>query len=159
MPVRLLTQSLLRWPEPELVLQAVRQWSQQEAQRCASLLKVGVYGSYGRGDAAVGSDLDLLLIDAQATGSQSQRYRQWPFEQLPLSCDALVLSPAELEQVLAATAHGEPAAAAMAQALQQDCRWIWQRHAEQPNKTPQKSPTMAAGLEPLGRLGDQTLRE
>lgn len=47
MPVRSLTQSLLRWPEPE---------------------RVGVFGSYGRGDAGVGSDLYLLLIDAEACG-------------------------------------------------------------------------------------------
>jgi hypothetical protein len=53
-----LTQSLLRWPEPELVLRQVR---------------VGVFGSYGRGDAGVGSDLDLLLIDSDAVGPQRQR--------------------------------------------------------------------------------------
>jgi hypothetical protein len=29
---------------------------------------VGVFGSYGRGDAGVGSDLDLLLINAEACG-------------------------------------------------------------------------------------------
>ena len=97
MPVRLLTQSLLRWPEPEVVLQAVQQWAGLQAQRCPSLEKVGVYGSYGRGDAGVGSDLDLLLIDADAAGTQSSRFRRWPFEELPLSCDALVLTPAELD--------------------------------------------------------------
>ena len=68
MPVRLLTQSLLRWPEPEVVFQAIQRWSDQQAQRCYSLQRVGVYGSYGRGEAGVESDLDLLLIDAAAQG-------------------------------------------------------------------------------------------
>ncbi|MCP9884857.1 nucleotidyltransferase domain-containing protein [Synechococcus sp. ATX 2A4] len=37
-----------------------------------------VFGSYGRGTAGVGSDLDLLLVDAVAVGPQ---------------CGRLVLSP------------------------------------------------------------------
>ena len=130
MPVRLLTQSLLRWPEPEVVFQAVERWAEQQAQRCSSLQSVGVYGSYGRGEAGVGSDLDLLLIDAEAQGPQSSRYRQWPFETLPLGCDALVLTPLELEQLLAASHGDDPAKAAMARALERDCRWIWQRSTQ-----------------------------
>jgi len=109
------------------VLQAVRRWAEQEAQRCPSLLRLGVYGSYGRGDAGVGSDLDLLLIDAQAVGPQSRRDRQWSFERLPLSCDALVLTPAELDQLLAASAGTDPAHQGLARALHSDCRWIWSR--------------------------------
>jgi hypothetical protein len=109
------------------VLQAVQQWARLEAQRCPSLEKVGVYGSYGRGDAGVGSDLDLLLIDADAAGTQSSRYRRWPFEELPLSCDALVLSPAELAHLLDSRQCEDPAVAAMAHALRSECRWIWQR--------------------------------
>ena len=45
MPVRSLTQSLLRWPEPEVVLKAVQQWANDQAQHCPSLQQVGVYGS------------------------------------------------------------------------------------------------------------------
>ncbi len=138
MPVRLLTQSLLRWPEPEAVLQAVQDWAQLQAQRYPSLNKVGVYGSYGRNDAGVGSDLDLLLIDADAAGPQASRYCRWPFEDLPLSCDALILSPAELDQLLEADSAEDPAARAMAHALRSDCRWIWQRDggSTQPTKKP-----------------------
>jgi hypothetical protein len=125
MPVRFLTQSLLRLPEPE----AVQHWAVQQAQRCPSLEKVGVYGSYGRGDPGMGSDLDLPLVDADAAGTQSLRYRRWPFEELPLSCDALVLSPAELDQLLTPPSADDPATAAMAHVLRTDCRWIWQRNA------------------------------
>ena len=48
----------------------------------------------------MGSDLDLLLVDAAADGPQHQRLLRWPLAQLPLSCDALVLSPSELEELL-----------------------------------------------------------
>ena len=130
MPVRSLTQSLLRWPEPEVVLKAVETWAQEQAQGCPTLQRVGVYGSYGRGDASVGSDLDLVLIDAGAQGPQSRRYGQWRFEQLPLSCDALVFTPSEFAQLLMSSGGDDLAQAAMARALQQDCRWIWSRHGE-----------------------------
>lgn len=120
MPVRSLTQSLLRWPEPELVLQQVRDWAERVAADHPGLVRVGVFGSYGRSDAGVGSDLDLLLIDAMASGPQHQRLLAWPLAELPLSCDALVLTPAEHRKLLAG-------GSAMAAALARDSRWLWGR--------------------------------
>jgi predicted nucleotidyltransferase len=114
-----LTQSVLRWPEPSEVLAEVRHWAASLAQTRPGLQRVGVFGSYGRGTAGVGSDLDLLLVDTGASGSQRERLRQLPLEELPLSCDALVLTPEEHEQLLASGSR-------MAQALQRDTRWQWE---------------------------------
>ena len=124
MPVRSLTQSVLRWPDPEQLLDAVRQWAQQQAQVCPSLQQVGVFGSDGRGEATVGSDLDLLIVDRAATGLQWQRLERWPLEQLPLSCDALVLTPEEFERLLGSDQR-------MATELQCDLRWLWTRSVNQ----------------------------
>ncbi len=120
MPVRSLTQSLLRWPEPEQVVNQVRLWAIQVAADHPGLERVGLFGSYVRGDAGVGSDLDLLLIDAASSGPQHQRLLAWPLAELPLSCDALVLTPTEHAELLA---NGS----AMAAALQRDSRWLWHR--------------------------------
>jgi hypothetical protein len=117
MPVRSLTQSVLRWPRPEQVLQQVQAWAEDQRRAHPSLQRVGVFGSYGRGTASVGSDLDLVLIDGAAAGPQHQRLRHWPLERLPLSCDALVLTPAELAELLAGGSR-------MAQELQRDLRWL-----------------------------------
>lgn len=117
MPVRLLTQSVLRWPDPEQVLQQVQVWTAEQQARRRSLQAVGVFGSYGRGTAGVGSDLDLLLIDSAAEGPQHQRLLKWPLEQLPLSCDALVLTPPEFERLMTSGSR-------MAQDLQRDLRWL-----------------------------------
>lgn len=130
MPVRLLTQSVLRWPEPAVVLQAVYDWAVAQGSQQPALERVGVYGSYGRGDAGVGSDLDLVLIDRRAKGTASERFRRWPFETLPLSCDALILTPKEFDQLMHTgrpIAAQDPATAAMAKALERDCRWLWIR--------------------------------
>ena len=120
MPVRSLTQSVLRWPEPAAVLEQVRSWAEALAAKRPNLQRVGVYGSYGRGSAGVGSDLDLLLVEAGASGPQRERLLHLPLEQLPLSCDALVLTPEEHEQLLASGSR-------MAEDLGRDIRWQWER--------------------------------
>ncbi len=43
MPVRSLTPSLLRWPEPEQVLSQVRLWAAQVAAEHPGLERVGLY--------------------------------------------------------------------------------------------------------------------
>jgi hypothetical protein len=44
----------------------------------------------------------------------------WPLAELPLSCDALVLTPTEHAELLAS-------GSAMAAALKRDSRWLWHR--------------------------------
>jgi predicted nucleotidyltransferase len=92
------------------VLQEVRTWAEEQRRARASLRRVGVFGSYGRGDAGVGSDLDLLLIDEDAEGPQHQRLRHWPLELLPLSSR-------ELQELLAGDSR-------MARELRRDLRWL-----------------------------------
>jgi len=128
-----LTQSLLRWPEASEVVQAVSAWAAELAALHPGLERVGVHGSYGRGDAGFGSDLDLVLIDAAAEGPQSRRYRQWPFETLPLSCDALVLTPSEWQQLIR-SGESNPSRQAFALALQRECRWLWSRQGTGANQ-------------------------
>jgi hypothetical protein len=121
-----LTQSVLRWPEPEALLEATRQWAEDQGKRHPSLLRVGVFGSYGRGEASVGSDLDLVLIDDGAIGPQHLRLRAWPLERLPLTCDALVLTSEEWDRLMGAC---EPRAGShrFASELRRDLRWLWCR--------------------------------
>ena len=88
-------------PEPEQILNQVRLWAAQVAAEHPGLERVTLFGSYGRGDAGVGSDLDLLLIDTGSSGPQHQRLLAWPLAELPLSCDALVLTPTEHAELLA----------------------------------------------------------
>ena len=48
---------------------------------------------------------------------QIERLKAWPLAELPLSCDALVLTPEELEQRLTAGSR-------MAAELKHDLRWM-----------------------------------
>jgi len=111
---------VLRWPEPAAILAQVRTWSDDLGGARPGLRRVGVFSSYGRGTAGVGSRLDLLLVEAGARGSQRERLRHLPLEPLPLSCDALVLTPEEHQQLLMSGSR-------MAHDLQRDTRWLWER--------------------------------
>ena len=52
------------------------------------------------------------------SGPQHQRLLAWPLADLPLSCDALVLTPDEHHDLLAS-------GSAMAHALGRETRWLW----------------------------------
>ena len=55
----------------------------------AASRKPGGYGSYGRGTAGVGSDLDLLLILQRFDEPIWERLRRWKTPALSLACDLL----------------------------------------------------------------------
>ena len=115
MPVRSLKQSVWRWPASEQVLEDVQAWAQQQ-RRFPSLQRLGVFGSYGCWTAAFSSYIEFLA-DAEGSGRQVERLQQRPLAELPLSCDALVRTPAELEQRLKDGSQ-------MALELWRDLRWL-----------------------------------
>ena len=57
------------------------------------------------------------MVDIEANGGQVERLQQRPLAELPLSCDALVLTPAEQEQRLNDGSR-------MAMELKRDLRWL-----------------------------------
>jgi predicted nucleotidyltransferase len=72
------------------VLEQAAAWAALQRSANPDLLAVGVFGSYGRGTAAVGSDLDLLLILRHCDEPIWNRLRRWDTSSLPLACDLLV---------------------------------------------------------------------
>ncbi|MEB3331742.1 MAG: nucleotidyltransferase domain-containing protein [Synechococcaceae cyanobacterium] len=81
------------------------------------LVAVGVFGSYGRGTAGVGSDLDLLLILRHCDEPIGERLRRWDTGSLPLACDLLVYSLEEWRSL----PQWNPR---LAKALLNDTRWL-----------------------------------
>ncbi len=89
MPVRSLTSSVMRWLNPEAVLAAAQEWAERLASGEPSVIAVGCFGSYARGDAGVGSDLDLIVI-MSANATTPRREGAWAVEQLPIPADVIV---------------------------------------------------------------------
>ena len=116
------TGSVLRWPSSEAVVEQARVWAQRQAEANPDLEAVGLFGSYGRGDAGVGSDLDLLLILSHCQLPVWERLRRWDTSPLPLATDLLVYSRAEWESL----PQWNPK---LADVLARDVRWLVEKVA------------------------------
>lgn len=92
---------MLKWLDSEAVLHAVRSWAEQTASQHPELLRIGLFGSYARGDWGVGSDIDLVVIVRQAETPFIERGRAYNIDALPLSTDLLVYTEAEWQKLLA----------------------------------------------------------
>jgi hypothetical protein len=117
MPVPSLSGSVRRWPAAAEVLEQAERWAALQRSAHPDLMAVGVFGSYGRGTAGVGSDLDLLLILQRCDEPIWERLRRWDTRSLPLACDLLVYSLAEWRSL----PQWNPR---LAQALRNDTRWL-----------------------------------
>lgn len=117
MPVPSPSGSVQRWPAATEVLEQAAAWAALQRSGHPELVAVGVFGSYGRGTAGVGSDLDLLLILRHCDEPIWERLRRWDTGSLPLACDLLVYSLEEWRSL----PQWNPR---LAQALLNDTRWL-----------------------------------
>lgn len=99
MPARSLHSSVLKWPDAHTVEQALCRWAQCLAQEHPEMLRVGYFGSYARGDAGVGSDIDIVIIVAQSALPFERRSACWDATNLPVPADVLVYTAAEWQAV------------------------------------------------------------
>lgn len=90
MPVRLLNSSVLKWPNAQVVDQAVRRWADRVVRERKHIRRIGYFGSYARGDWGVGSDLDLIIIVEKSDRPFETRSRDWDLTELPVPTDVLV---------------------------------------------------------------------
>ncbi|MEW6072505.1 MAG: nucleotidyltransferase domain-containing protein [Planctomycetota bacterium] len=90
---------MLRWPEPRQVDEAARSWAAREAPRHPGLIRIGYFGSYARGDAGVGSDLDLVALVEAAAEPFASRGVAWELESLPVPAEILVYTRAEWDRL------------------------------------------------------------
>lgn len=95
MPVRSLHSPVLKWPSRDAVLAAAAGWAQDLHARDARALKVGIFGSYARGDAGVGSDLDLVVIVRDGQGGCL-----FDVSMLPVPADVVVFEAARWERAI-----------------------------------------------------------
>lgn len=99
MPVRSLNSSVLKWPDRQEVEAAVEAWASEEAARHPGLVRLGVFGSYARGDAGVGSDLDLVAVVEDSDEPFERRALSWDLLSLPVPAEILVYTRPEWEKL------------------------------------------------------------
>ena len=95
MPVKSSTSSVLKWPDRRQVEEEVRRWARRQIELRPDIIKLGYFGSYARGDAGVGSDLDLVAVVRDASEPFERRAVSWDLISLPVPAEILVYSSAE----------------------------------------------------------------
>lgn len=119
MPVRLLSSPVLKWPDAAQVTSAARRWANEVGLRHSELVRAGYFGSYARGDAGVGSDLDLVLIVERAEEPFPLRSAAFDTESLPVPADVLVYTEAEWEALRQRGGFGA--------SLDREVVWVYER--------------------------------
>ena len=86
---------MLAWPDAKVVDEAARRWAEDLRRAEASVVAVGYFGSYARGDWGVGSDLDMVVIVEDSREPFERRAARWDATGLPVPADVLVYTSAE----------------------------------------------------------------
>jgi predicted nucleotidyltransferase len=64
-----------------------------------SIIELGYFGSYARGDWGVGSDLDLIVIVESSSEPMERRATEWDTTDLPVPADLLVYTEDEWQKM------------------------------------------------------------
>jgi predicted nucleotidyltransferase len=84
-----------------LVLQRLERWAAEERKRHPRLKALGYFGSYARGDAGVGSDLDLVAVVSESETPFERRSLDWDLSDLPLPAEILIYTDQEWRNLIA----------------------------------------------------------
>ena len=115
MPVPSSRSSLKRWVSAEQVLGSAEAWARRLAASTPAVVAVGCIGSYSRGDAGVGSDLDLVVV--RLDDAPIPDLLGADVDALPVPADVLHYTSSELTRVLATDSR-------MARVLRDEARFF-----------------------------------
>ncbi len=119
MPVRSLSSSVLKWPDAQLVDQAIRVWAFTLGKSHSQILKIGYIGSYARGDWGVGSDVDILILVSHSEQPFEQRSSEWDTGALPIPADVIVYTIEEWQRL--------PKEGRFYKTVSREVRWVFER--------------------------------
>jgi predicted nucleotidyltransferase len=108
---------VLKWPDAAAVEQALRGWAQREWRARPELVRLGVFGSYARGDAGVGSDLDLVAVVRASSEPFARRGVAWDLTSLPVPAEILVYTDQEWQAM-------QRRGGRFAEVIARETRWI-----------------------------------
>lgn len=126
MPVRSLRSSVMRWPAKPEVDAAARAWAARLAAADPRVRAVGYIGSYARGDAGPGSDLDLVVLLTDRADPPTGARPAWATERLPVPADVILYTLGEWDRL----PHSQPRLAGVVRA---ETVWVW---PEAPSSSP-----------------------
>jgi hypothetical protein len=111
---------VLRWPDPDVVIEAARGWADSLAQQRKDVLRIGYFGSYARGDWGVGSDLDLVIVVTETNAPFHERSLQFQSPDLPVPAEMLIYTAAEWDKLMSKSTR-------FANMLRTEARWLYEQ--------------------------------
>ena len=120
MPVRSLSSSVIKWPDPATVRQAIGLWAMEEVPKHPGLLRLGYFGSYACGKWGVGSDLDLIAIVVESSEAFERRSISWSLTSLPVPADLIVYTEIEWNSL-------QVTGSRFARTLSRETKWIYEK--------------------------------
>lgn len=82
------------------VLTHLNRWAEDLHQRHPQVIRIGLFGSYARGDYAPGSDIDLLIIVRESDEPRwFMRSAAFDTSDLPVGADVFVYTEAEIARM------------------------------------------------------------
>lgn len=91
---------MLVWPSRAEVAATLPGWASKAAVRHPTLLRLGCFGSFSRGNWGVGSDLDLVAVVESSENPFERRSTDWDLNELPVPADLLVYTQDEWERLV-----------------------------------------------------------
>jgi predicted nucleotidyltransferase len=91
----------MRWPGPDEVGASARVWATEVGGSRSDVVRIGLFGSYVRGDWGVGSDLDLIAVVDSSDVPFERRALSFDLLGLPVPADLLVYTLQEWDRLLA----------------------------------------------------------
>jgi predicted nucleotidyltransferase len=108
---------VLKWPDRRTVEEAAVAWAARERLRHPGLIRLGWFGSYARGDAGVGSDLDLIAVVESSAEPFERRALAWGLSSLPVPAEILVYTRDEWQRM-------DREGGRFARMLRREARWL-----------------------------------
>lgn len=122
MPVRSLHSPLLKWPDRRTVDDTLRTWVDDAVHRHPETRRIGVFGSFARGEFAFGSDLDLIVIVEDSDLAPDVRARTWDVSPLPVPADLLLYTTSEWQRL-------QDTPSRFRDTLAREVQWLWTEEA------------------------------
>lgn len=136
MPATSSASSIKRWPSPDVVRDAANAWARAAAEERPDLIALGYFGSYARGEAGFGSDLDLIAVVASDNRPPMERGYGWHTETLPVPTDLIVYTVREWKRLKAEDGR-------FGQTLRAETRWLVKREALSRHSEAEQVPPIA----------------
>ncbi|MGQ0815379.1 MAG: nucleotidyltransferase domain-containing protein [Gemmatimonadota bacterium] len=92
---------MLKWPDAQVVRAQLSARAHEIARADKNVRAIGYIGSLTSGEWGVGSDVDIIVVVAQANAAPHMRAAAFDFTALPVPADVMVYAEAEYERLVA----------------------------------------------------------